>query len=250
VARALATAFDAGLELVHVTRTRDPAEEQAYLDAVATSLRADRVDTRVVTGWPVPVLADLVGSDPSALLCLAAHARTGASALLLGSVADELLLEVHAPVVVVGSRFDVTSVPALETAGGRLLLCYDGSDVSAAIAPLAAAWARTLDLDIHVVMVLHRGGTYLGNQDATVAKQRANELAEHLGAADLLVTLDLLDGLDPARSIGQHASDVDARLVMASTHGQSGMLRTALGSIALRVVHHAPCPVVVQRPLG
>jgi nucleotide-binding universal stress UspA family protein len=248
VARALAKVFDASLQLVHVTRARDPAEEKAYLDAVAASLRADRVVTRVEQGWPVPVLADIVESNPSTVVCLATRARTGASALLLGSVADELLLDVHAPVVLAGSRFDANSVSALDGRGGRLVLCYDGSDVSAAITPLAVEWARTLDLEVHVVMVLHRDGTYLGNEDATVPKQRAHELVERLRATDIPVMLDLLDGLDPARQVGQHASDLGARLVVASTHGQGGLLRSALGSIALRVVHHTSCPVVVQRP--
>ena len=53
VARALAKVFDASLQLVHVTRARDPAEEKAYLDAVAAS-RGEGGDERVDEPRPPP----------------------------------------------------------------------------------------------------------------------------------------------------------------------------------------------------
>jgi nucleotide-binding universal stress UspA family protein len=33
-----------------------------------------------------------------------------------------------------------------------------------------------------------------------------------------------------------------------STHARVGLARTALGSTAIKVVHDAPCPVLVQTP--
>ena len=60
--------------------------------------------------------------------------------------------------------------------------------------------------------------------------------------------MDLGVGVDPARAVGAYAASLPAKLVMTSTHGEGGLLRTALGSVALRIAHHAPCPVVVRRP--
>jgi nucleotide-binding universal stress UspA family protein len=97
-------------------------------------------------------------------------------------------------------------------------------------------------------MVLHRDGTFLGNLDATVPKQQAHAFTEQFLAEGIPATLDLLDGLDPARAIAHHAASLPAALVMTSTHGAGGLMRAALGSTALRIAHHAPCPVVVHRP--
>jgi len=54
----------------------------------------------------------------------------------------------------------------------------------------------------------------------------------HDGAADGLV---------------QIARDLAADLVIVGTHARSGLARLALGSVALHVVKHAPCPVMVVR---
>ena len=44
--------------------------------------------------------------------------------------------------------------------------------------------------------------------------------------------------LDVAREIG-------ADLIVMGTHGRSGFQHALLGSVAERVVHHSPCPVLV-----
>jgi nucleotide-binding universal stress UspA family protein len=247
IARSLASLFAARLHLVHVTWSRDPADVEAYLDSVATSLVFERVVTSVVRGWPVPEITGLVDGDTNALLCLAAHARTGAGAVLLGSVADELLRSIAAPLVVVGPDVDPELTPP-DTAGGTILVCFDGSDVSATIEPVALDWARRLGARMQIVMVLHRDGTFLGNEDATRPKARAHELAERMSAAGIDTELQLLDGLDPARAVGAHAASLGARFVLTASHGAGGVVRSALGSIALRIVRHSPCPVMIRRP--
>ena len=40
---------------------------------------------------------------------------------------------------------------------------------------------------------------------------------------------------------------LDADLVALGTHGHSGLKHFFLGSVAERVVHHAPCPVITTR---
>jgi nucleotide-binding universal stress UspA family protein len=165
-------------------------------------------------------------------------------------VADELLPQITCPVVMVGGDHDPKGRPPRGAGGGTLLVCFDGSQVSASIASLATTWARELELKAHVAMVVHRDGTFLGNVDATVPKQLARDFTEQLVEAGVPATLDLLDGLDPARAIADHAASLPASLVMTSTHGAGGVVRKALGSIALRIARHAPCPVVVRRPEG
>lgn len=55
---------------------------------------------------------------------------------------------------------------------------------------------------------------------------------------------------DPVHAITQLATDVQANLIIVGTHGRKGLARFLLGSVAEGVVRHAPCPVLVVRPLG
>jgi nucleotide-binding universal stress UspA family protein len=50
----------------------------------------------------------------------------------------------------------------------------------------------------------------------------------------------------PARQIAELA-ERGASLIVIASHGRSGLLRLALGSVAERVIREAPCPVLVVR---
>ena len=52
------------------------------------------------------------------------------------------------------------------------------------------------------------------------------------------------------QAITQLASDLGANLVVVGTHSRTGLARFLLGSVAEGVVRHAPCPVLVIRPVG
>jgi nucleotide-binding universal stress UspA family protein len=54
----------------------------------------------------------------------------------------------------------------------------------------------------------------------------------------------------PADEIINYASQNQADLIIMSTHGSSGLTRWAFGSVADRVVRHAPVPVLVIAPPG
>ncbi len=56
----------------------------------------------------------------------------------------------------------------------------------------------------------------------------------------------LEDG-DPASRILDTAVEEKADLIVMSTHGYSGVTRWVLGSVAEKVIRHAPCPVLVIR---
>jgi nucleotide-binding universal stress UspA family protein len=52
---------------------------------------------------------------------------------------------------------------------------------------------------------------------------------------------------DPALEIARFAADEGTDLVVLGTHGRSGFSRLLLGSVAERVLRHAPVPVLVIR---
>lgn len=52
---------------------------------------------------------------------------------------------------------------------------------------------------------------------------------------------------DPAEHIIKMAKDCRADLIVTSTHGRSGLAHLVMGSVAEKIIRHAPCPVFVVR---
>ena len=54
----------------------------------------------------------------------------------------------------------------------------------------------------------------------------------------------------PDAEIVARATATGAELIVMGTHGRSGLAHALLGSVAERVVQHAPCPVLIvpKRP--
>ena len=52
---------------------------------------------------------------------------------------------------------------------------------------------------------------------------------------------------DPGVEIARHAKEINAGLIVISSHGRTGIRRLLMGSVAERVVRLAPCPVLVLR---
>ena len=61
------------------------------------------------------------------------------------------------------------------------------------------------------------------------------------------VELSVVQHPSPGRAIVEIAEDEGVDLVIVGSHGRSGLSRAVLGSVAERVVRHAPCPVLVVR---
>ena len=80
-------------------------------------------------------------------------------------------------------------------------------------------------------------------EDALVAARRE---AEELGAPR--VTTALLIGPAWDQIVHTLDKDPDFGLCVIGTHGRSGVARIMLGSVAEKVVRHAPCPVLAVRP--
>ena len=51
----------------------------------------------------------------------------------------------------------------------------------------------------------------------------------------------------PWKEIVETAKERAMDLIILATHGHTGLKHTLLGSVAERVVRHAPCPVLVVR---
>lgn len=246
-----ARAFGAPLELLHVidTEARGPHHpDEEYLARLATSIALDDVTFGVHRSTPEAALIERIGAVPDPLVCLATHAHTGAGAALFGNLAERLLGESSAPLVLVGPDVDPDHGSWPAAAQRHLVIAYDSSNGADAMVPAAVTCAQAFDWDVHLAMVLHRHGSFLGDHDATRPRQHAESLTERLIDSGVAASLDLLDGLEPGHAICELAEVLPAALVVVAGHREPSAVHGLLGSTATRIAHHAPCPVLVQQP--
>ncbi|HUH00842.1 MAG TPA: universal stress protein [Kofleriaceae bacterium] len=78
---------------------------------------------------------------------------------------------------------------------------------------------------------------------ATVLEERARQLP---GPPPRVVVYTRIG--DPAAEILRLADEVHADLIVAGTHGRTGLQRLLLGSVAEAVTRRARCPVLISRP--
>ena len=188
------------------------------------------------------------------LLVIGSRGHTPYTHLLIGSTADRVVRGAACPVVTVpgpDARGPVHNPPK------TILIATDFSEA----ARLATdAVLRLLDgTDSSRVVLLHANHAPIEYEADAVAVVIARELVETERAAREgleRIASALPSGVDskivvrvgyPAAVIREEAIAVNADLIVLGTHGRGGFERLMLGSVAERVLHHAPCPVLTMR---
>jgi nucleotide-binding universal stress UspA family protein len=138
----------------------------------------------------------------------------------------------------------------------HILVPTDFSQASELAVHAAAIVARQNGARVTLLHVL--GLPMLYDEDLEQARPEARELEaavhDHLDRVvekllgDLPdVKTALLRDRSPAEAICQWALEQDVDLIVVATHGRTGLTHFLIGSVAERVVRHAPCPVLTMR---
>ena len=94
--------------------------------------------------------------------------------------------------------------------------------------------------------VLVRGGSAVNPVDAEDRDHALEEAQSILAGAG--VQASFVEGTgDPADVLVQEAEDGGADLIVVGTRGLNTAERWLMGSVSTKVVHHAPCDVLVVR---
>jgi universal stress protein A len=141
--------------------------------------------------------------------------------------------------ILVATDFSDSSASGLEMAadmarltGAKVIVCHvlDPSP----LAPYAARGAAGKQLEVE-----HEVESAIHDSLAELVRKHFQGVA-HAKTA-LIISANAADGI--CHYAGKH--DVD--LIVLSTHGRTGIAHLLIGSVAEKVVRHAPCPVLTVR---
>jgi nucleotide-binding universal stress UspA family protein len=232
-------------------------EAAAYMQRVANQLMTGHMfATAILWGEPAAEILKQILSTRADLVVMATHGRSGLGRWLYGSVADEVLRRASVPIVLVPPG---SAEPWPNDRVPRLLVPLDGSQLGEAALGPAQELATRLGAEIVLLQVIPfpayplygDGSAYIMafDTDAEVAeaKRYLGEVARRLQCTCKQVSVRALVG-HPSVAIAQVAADEKADLIVAATHGRSGLARLVLGSVAIGTLRRANVPLVLVRP--
>jgi nucleotide-binding universal stress UspA family protein len=240
---------------------RELAEKgRSYLHSYLTD-QAERVkglgfevelDVRV--GRAADEVLESANKGGADLIIIATHGRDGMARWRLGSVADKIVRHAECPTLVVGPNVNTELAPYSLS---RILVPLDGSALAEEALPVAIwiAQANGAELDlVRVVSLVIPGDGIYGGMGYSYDLLTDIEDAARAYLAGVAKKLEgkvsartqLLLGYAPDQLLA-HIEHTPAQLVVLASHGRSGVVRTALGSVADRLLH-GPAPVLVLRP--
>lgn len=139
----------------------------------------------------------------------------------------------------------------------KILVPLDGSDLAAKVIPQTEDLAKAFGAQLVLMTV---GSAAVGEVvesspqagSEAVARLPAVKYLQQTAAAaqakNLKATWVYKQGSSPAHEIMAYAADQQVDLIVMATHG-AGEMAWLLGSVAQRVVSHAPAPVLLIRVL-
>lgn len=245
VALALAVRCDADIRVVHVAfephdRKRAQDELGQEIDQRGPFDVEVTIEVRLAYDSVPHELDHLVMLHPGAVIVMASHGR-GRSAAIVGSITENVLQRSFGPMVVVGPNVEPDDF------SGPVIVTVDGSKESEFALPLATAWAtelRSTPWIVNAAPTTSQTSNGTDTFETAYPARLAKELSSLSGHA---VEFDELHGKHPAIAVAEYATRHDASLIVASSHGRTGVSRLALGSVVSGVVRHATCPVLVVR---
>lgn len=240
--------YEGDLELISITNIRSVMRqpcEKALAEAAAIAKKSGAlIKTVCEEGEVYERIIDLAEAENCDLIIMG---RTGQHPLerrLIGNVAAR---------VIGYSGIDVLVVPNGPSIGWeRILIATDGSRYSQAAAMKALDFAQAYGSALTVVSVVDVPPEFYGEAPNAVealinnARRYVEKVSELAEAAGIKVDTYVKEGEVYETIVGlvpEHKID----MIMMGSHGRTGLRRLLMGSVAEKVIGHAPCPVLVAK---
>jgi nucleotide-binding universal stress UspA family protein len=265
-AQALARTTDARVTLVRAVPPGGDADEGAeagaYLDRVAGRLRPGlAVGTAVADGEAAEAILVAGVEHGADLIVMATHGRSGVGRAVFGSVAETVLAGTRVPILMV--RPGAHEAPGVRT----LLVPLDGSPGGAIALGAALGLARSTGARLVLQqVVVSASSAYVDSlslgglpwnpdpdwdaEALAAARSYVAAMAgrlRHAGVAAEGRAVLAGPGDGVAAVLVAAAEEIDADLIVMSTHAMTGPRRTIVGSVADEVVRTAHRGVLLVR---
>jgi nucleotide-binding universal stress UspA family protein len=246
-------------------RTLGRVHEQSYLEQIRERIMAYNslqvvIANPDVEGTLASTLTHYAAKAGCDLVVLATHGHGGLERMWLGSVTDALIRLTHLPLLLVRPREDVPSEPTAEVS--HILIPLDGSAFAESILDPAVAFGAVFGARytlLHVVeplMLLQPDPFMLSlvaDPDDTQRRQaQAAQYLETIAGRHRLEKQTISTQTVIASSVAPMILDFAERtprtVITLATHGQRGLQRLLLGSVADKVVRGATTPILLFRP--
>lgn len=264
-ATALASAYGAKLMLVYCRQPGSivewsTASSAARIFETALFTYLDTNELRTLDWEPVIIESDDVGTaiineafNRSADLIVMRSRRRPHAAVLLGSTAESVCRKAPCPVLVTHpSEREWVGLSTCEIDLKRLLVAYDNS----ADADVAAKYGVTLgeeyQAEVHLLHVMNGESSKLSDDDFVTADERAAEQLQALMPPEASLWCNFVTAVSwgqPAAQIVAYAKEHEIDLICMGASGTGFSLDKLFGSTVDSVLRHAPCPVLVSRPM-
>jgi nucleotide-binding universal stress UspA family protein len=134
----------------------------------------------------------------------------------------------------------------------HILVALDGSATSEAALDQGVQLAKTFGSTVYLIHVLDmyaESMSVAANMEEKLSQEareilregKARVEAEDVNCGDTIVHM----GGQPHAFITREAEQRDVDLIVLGSHGRTGLRKLLMGSVAERVIGHAPCPVLV-----
>ena len=184
------------------------------------------------------------------MIVLGTHGRKGLKRVFSGSVAEQILRRADCPVMTIRDseiKPDRQDVP-------KILVPIDFSAFGYAALDYATKIALAIRAQVTIVFVDEEDTSASSDQPhgSPEFDDRQKEIWDRLRKfeppSDKVKFVHKLFKGDPGTEIYNYANDKHYDLIVLGTHGRSGLSRLIMGSVAVKVVRNANCPVISVKP--
>ena len=193
------------------------------------------------------------------LIAMSTHGRAGVGRWIMGSVTDRVLHTTMTPLLVVHPERGAPSVDSVADIS-TLIVPLDGSELAETVLPVAAAVAMATGASILLVRSLDAPSrsslsvTELASRGVSEGTLEEAETAESLGARAAALREEGVADVrtmvirgNAAEEIEELARNTPDSMIVACTHGRSGVGRAVMGSVTDRLARHSGHPALIVR---
>ena len=236
-------------------------QSESYLSKVAGDLEGLGVETGIDVrfGPPAASIVEEAEQVEDTLIAMSTHGRAGVGRWIMGSVTDRVLHTTMTPLLVVHPERGAPSVDSVADIS-TLIVPLDGSELAETVLPVAAAVAMATGASILLVRSLDAPSrsslsvTELASRGVSEGTLEEAETAEFLGAraaalreqgvADVRTMVIRGNAAEEIEELARNTLD---SMIVACTHGRSGVGRAVMGSVTDRLARHSGHPALILR---